>query len=119
MHSTRQTGYLSFYFGLAAFSTFLAFILALVIRTRLLWAVVGFSSIYLLIASIQGYITWIFPTLNIPLQHYLSSITTLVSYAFLIWVSAESLDLKKHLPKIPGFNSQVQLIKLGLEGKLR
>lgn len=124
MHSTRQTGYLSFYFGLAAFSTFLAFILALVIRTRLLWAVVGFSSIYLLIASIQGYITWIFPTLNIPLQHYLSSITTLVSYAFLIWVSAESLDLKKHLPKIYKIMlaamlvilAQLSFIPLGLYG---
>lgn len=100
VHSTRQTAYLSFYFGLTALSTFLAFVLAVVMRTRLLWAVVGFSSIYILIASIQGYITWVFPTLNFPLQHYLSSITTLVSYAFLIWVSAESLDLKKYLPKI-------------------
>lgn len=99
VYSTQQTGYLSFYFGLTAFSSLLAIILALIIRSRLLWAVTGFSSVYILIACIQGYVTWIFPNLNFPLQHYLTNFTSLVSYALLIWVSAESLDLNKYFPK--------------------
>ena len=123
-YSAKQTGYLSFYFGLTAFSTFLALILAVVMRTRLLWSVVSFSSIYILTACIQGYITWIFPNLKFPLQHYLTSITSLVSYAFLIWVSSESLNLKKHLPKIYKLMlvamflimAQVLFIPLGLYG---
>lgn len=99
-YAAVQTGYLSFYFGLAAISTFLAIILAFIIRSRLMWAVTGFSSVYILIACIQGYFTWLFPNINFPLQHYLTNFTSLVSYALLIWVSAESLDLNKHLPKL-------------------
>lgn len=99
-YTTKQTNYLSFYFGLTFLSTFLAVILAVTMRTRLLWSVVGFSSVYILIACIQGYVTWLFPNLKFPLQHYLTSITSIISYSFLIWVSTESLDLKKHLPKI-------------------
>lgn len=99
-YAAAQTGYLSFYFGLAAISTFLAVILAFIIRSRLMWAVTGFSSVYILIACIQGYFTWLFPNINFPLQHYLTNFTSLVSYALLIWVSAESLDLKKYLPKL-------------------
>ncbi len=99
-YSTKQTSNLSFYLGLSFLSTFLAVILAIMLRTRLLWSVVGFSSIYILIACIQGYATWLLPNITFALQHYLTNITSLTSYAFLIWVSTESLNIKKHLPLI-------------------
>lgn len=124
-YTAKQTSYLSFYLGLAAISTFLAVVLAFIIRSRLLWAVTGYSSVYLLIASIQGYVTWLLPSISFPLQHYSTSIASLISYAFLIWVSVEALNLKTYLPKIYKFMlgfmllivSQVVLTPLDLYGK--
>jgi len=124
-YTAKQTSYLSFYLGLAAISTFLAVVLAFIIRSRLLWAVTGYSSVYVLIASIQGYVTWLLPNINFPLQHYLTNISSLISYAFLIWVSVEALNLKSYLPKIYKFMlgfmllviSQTALIPLDFYGQ--
>ena len=109
-YAAKQTGYLSFYLGLTALSSLLAVILAFIIRSRLLWAVTGFSSVYILIACIQGYVTWLLPNINFPLQHYLTNAASIFSYALLIWVSAEALDLKKHLPKIYNLMLAVMLV---------
>lgn len=97
-HAARTTSFWSFYFGLAAISSLLALVLAIILRTRLLWLVTAFSAPYLLVASIQGYINWSFMGIGVPLQHYLTSALMLISFALLMWLSSEILELKRHLP---------------------
>ncbi len=97
-HASRTTAFWSFYFGLAAISTLLAFILAIVLRGRLLWSVTAFSVTYLFVASIQGYLNWLLPDFGVPLQHYLTSVLTLTSYIVLLWLCVETVNMKQHLP---------------------
>src|SRR5690606_11420138 len=42
-HAVRSTSFWSFYFGLAALSSLLALVLAIILRTRLLWLITAFS----------------------------------------------------------------------------
>ncbi len=97
-HAARSASFWSFYFGLAAISSLLALILAIVMRSRLLWAVTIFSSTYLFVASINGYVNWIFMGLGVPIQHYLTSVLTITSFALLMWLSSETINLRQHLP---------------------
>lgn len=97
-HASRETSFWSFYFGLAAISSLLAFILAIVLGGRLLWSVTAFSVTYLFVASIQGYLNWLLPDIGIPLQHYLTSVLTLTSYIILLWLCVETVNMKQHLP---------------------
>lgn len=96
-HASRSTSFWSFYFGLAALSTLLAVIMAIIIRTYLLWSAASFAVVYVLIISIQGYVNWIFPNLAFPLQHYATSVFSLCIYAVLFWMSSEILNLREKL----------------------
>lgn len=98
-HATRSTSFWSFYFGLAAMSTTLALVLAIVIGGTLLWSAVAFSTTFLLVAAIQGYISWLLPPFGAELQHYLTGILTLSSYSTLLWLSAETAYLRRLLPR--------------------
>lgn len=97
-HASRSTSFWSFYFGLAALSSLLALILALTLRTYLLWTATVFSAAYLFVASIQGYIHWVFPSIGFPVQHYATSALALISFALLMWMSTETINLREHLP---------------------
>jgi len=97
-HAARSTSFWSFYFGLAALSSLLALVLALVLRTHLLWTATVFSVGYVFVASIQGYVNWVFPLAGIPLQHYATSALVLISFAVLMWMSSETINLREHLP---------------------
>ena len=97
-HATATTSFWSFYFGLVTISSILAIILAVVLGGRLLWSVAAFSVTYVFVASIQGYINWLVPSLGVPLQHYLTSALTLTSYVLLLWLCVETVDMKRHLP---------------------
>lgn len=101
--AARQTAFWSFYFGLAAVSGGLAFLLAFLIRSRLLWSVSIFSLSYLLTACIQGYVDWVFGTAFIHLQHYLTSVFTLLAYSSILWMSCEALNFREHLPRLYTF----------------
>ncbi|MDR9468351.1 ATP-binding protein [Marinospirillum sp.] len=96
--SSRATAFWSFYFGLAGLSSLLALLLAILLRTRLLWSATALTSGYLLVACVQGYISWLFPATHIPWQHYATSFFSLTSFAVLIWMSSETLDLRHKLP---------------------
>lgn len=96
-HAARSTSFWSFYLGLAALSSLLALILALTLRIRLLWLLTAFSVPYLVVASVQGYLNWSFIGLQVPLQHYLTSPLILISYALLMWLCSETLDLRQRL----------------------
>lgn len=98
-NEVRATAYWSFYFGLAALSSLLALILALILGGRMLWSVATFPVSYLLVASVQGFIHWNIPFIGSVLQHYLTSVLTLVTYALLIWVCSETLNFRKLLPR--------------------
>lgn len=93
-----STAFWSFYFGLAALSTLIALILAIILRTYLLWSATVFAVSYLLVISVQGYISWLFPSLTWPLQHYLTSVCSLSTYAVLMWMSTEMINLRERLP---------------------
>ncbi|WP_298450584.1 ATP-binding protein [uncultured Marinobacter sp.] len=93
-HATRSTSFWSFFLGLATLSTTLALVLAIVIGGTLLWSAVAFSTSFLLVAAIQGYISWLLPQFGAELQHYLTGILTLSSYSTLLWLSAETARLR-------------------------
>lgn len=97
-HAARSTSLWSFYFGLAALSSLLALVLALILRTHLLWTATAFSVAYVFVASVQGYVNWVLPVLGIPLQHYATSVFILISFAVLMWMSSETINLRQHLP---------------------
>lgn len=97
-HAARSTSFWSFYFGLAALSSLLALVLALILRTHLLWTATAFSVAYMFVASVQGYVDWVLPVLAIPLQHYATSVLILLSFAVLMWMSSEIVNLRQHLP---------------------
>ena len=96
--ASRATAFWSFYFGLATLSALLALVLAVVLRTRLLWSVTGMSAAYVLVACIQGYLAWMIPGIGWRLQHYLTSLFTLAAYGLLLWMASEALQLRRRLP---------------------
>ena len=98
--TTRSTGFWSFYFGLAAISVCLAILLAIAINQRFLWAICTFSLTYVLVACIEGFISWITAPWLPNLQHYLTSIFSLVSFAALLWLWAEALNLSLRWPTL-------------------
>lgn len=98
--ATKSTTFWSFYLGLATLSALLAIVLAIVVGGSLLWSAAAFSSSFILIASVQGFINWVFPSFGVPLQHYLTSMTSLMAYATILWLCAESFSLRQYLPRI-------------------
>lgn len=89
-----------FYFGLAVLSSVLALYLALAFGNRLLWSIFSFSVSYLVVACIQGHVDWLLPATGFHVQHYLTSISVLLAYPTLLWVAAEGLRLREHLPRV-------------------
>ena len=98
--SLRSDSFWGFYFGLASLSTALVLYLALLYRSRLLWSVFSFSVSYLVVASIQGYVDWLFPWPQLHLQHYLTGTSILLSYPTLIWMASETIGLRDHFPRM-------------------
>ena len=112
--ASRTTSFWSFYFGLAALSSLLALLLSLVLKTRLLWSATAFSLLYGFVACIQGYVNWLLPTTGIPVQHYATSVLTLVSYSVLMWMSSETINLRRDLPWAHRILSYSSVITLSL-----
>lgn len=98
--AAKSTSFWSFYLGLATLSTVLALVLAIILGGPLLWSATVFSCSFLLVAAIRGYVNWVAPTTGIPLQHYLTSVTTLTAYASMLWLCAEAIYLREHLPRV-------------------
>lgn len=94
----RATSFWSAYFGLAALSSLMALTLAIVLKKRLLWSATAMSVSYALVACIQGYVVWLVPGIGRLLQHYLTGSLTLLSYATVLWMAVEALELRKRLP---------------------
>ena len=67
---------------------------------RLLWSIFTFSVSYVVVACIQGHVDWLLPATGFHLQHYLTSISVLLAYPTLLWVAAEGLRLREHLPRV-------------------
>ena len=95
--ASRSTSFWSFYFGLATLSALLALILAITLRTYLLWSATAFVVTYALVACVQGYVNWLLPHLQFPVQHYATSFGSIASYAVLLWMSSETLNLRQKL----------------------
>lgn len=98
-YSGNAIAFWSFYLGIALLSALLAIVLAVLLKTPLLWAASAFSSAYLLVASVQGFWIWLFPQ-ALAWQHYSTSIFTMTTYAALMWLSSEILLLRQQLPRI-------------------
>jgi signal transduction histidine kinase len=99
-HASRDTAFWSFYFGLAGLSTGLALLLALLTRRKLAWLLCLFSSTYLLVACIQGYVDWLMGPSTLHLQHYMTSVLTLTSYGCLFWMCSEALNTREYVPRL-------------------
>ncbi|WP_142467487.1 sensor histidine kinase [Klebsiella spallanzanii] len=111
VHSaTLNTAFWSFYFGLAVIASGIALWLAVVLRRRLLWGTCLFSLNYPLVAALHGYPEWLFGNALLPLQDYMISCLSLVSYATALWLHSEVFDLKKNMPRL----HQLLLAAIGL-----
>lgn len=98
-HAAHDTTFWSFYLGLGALSSALALLLAIGLRTRLLWSVMPFSLAFLLVACIQGFVGWSPHAWRMELQHYLTGTLTLLGHPALAWMCIEALDLRRHFPR--------------------
>lgn len=94
----RATSLWGGYFGLAVLSSLMALAMAIVLKQRLLWSVTAMSAAYGLVACVQGYVAWLVPDIGWLLQHYLTGSLTLLSYAAVLWMAAETLGLRNRLP---------------------
>lgn len=97
-HAARTTSFWAFYLGIAAIASLLALTLAALLRSKRLWSITAVSSGYGLVACVQGYVAWVVPSIGLTLQHYLTSIFTLTSYAALLWMSTEVMQFKEKIP---------------------
>jgi len=98
--SALSTAFWSFYFGLAAFATGLALLMATWLHRRLAWAMAAFSLTYVLVACVQGFVGWLFSAWWPSAQHYLTATLTLWAYASVLWLCAESLDYRTLRPRL-------------------
>ncbi|SUQ57092.1 Sensor histidine kinase YycG [Raoultella terrigena] len=122
--ATIDTAFWSFYFGLAIIASGIALWLAIALRRRLLWGICLFSLNYPLVAALHGYPEWLFGQAVLPVQDYMISCLSLLSYATALWLHAEVFDLKKNMPRLyrllllaVGLNVVLQLsIPLGFYG---
>lgn len=110
----KGNSFWGFYFGIAALSTFLVITLALLLGSRLLWSAVGFSTTFILIAAIQGYIGWLIPHIGMQLQHYLTSVMTITSFSAVLWLCSEAINFRQQLPKIYKLMISLSIIKITL-----
>jgi len=90
----------SFYFGRAVIASGIALWLAVALRRRLLWGICLFSLNYPLVAALHGYPEWLFGDALLPVQDYMISCLSLVSYATALWLHSEVFDLKKNMPRL-------------------
>lgn len=114
-HAASSSSFWSFYFGLALISSTIAFLLALLLKQRLFWAIFLFSLTFILVACVEGYIAWIFGGAGIYFQHYLTSILTLLAYTSLLWMCTETVNIKKNMPRIHRFIMLTVVINLLLQ----
>ncbi|MFA7952401.1 sensor histidine kinase [Klebsiella oxytoca] len=123
--ATLDTAFWSFYFGLAVIASGIALWLAVALRRRLLWGICLFSLNYPLVAALHGYPEWLFGDALLPVQDYMISCLSLVSYATALWLHSEVFDLKKNMPRLHqlllaaiGLNIALQIsISLGFYGR--
>lgn len=123
--ATLDTAFWSFYFGLAVIASGIALWLAVALRRRLLWGICLFSLNYPLVAALHGYPEWLFGDALLPVQDYMISCLSLVSYATALWLHSEVFDLKKNMPRLHqlllaaiGLNIALQIsIPLGFYGR--
>lgn len=108
--ATLDTAFWSFYFGLAVIASGIALWLAVALRRRLLWGICLFSLNYPLVAALHGYPEWLFGDALLPVQDYMISCLSLVSYATALWLHSEVFDLKKNMPR----QHQLLLAAIGL-----
>ncbi len=97
-HASSSNAFWSFYFGLAFVSTVLALTLAVILKARLFWSIFLFSLNFILVAAVQGYIAWVIGLSGIYIQHYLTSVLTLLGYTSLLWMCTEVLGINKKFP---------------------
>lgn len=84
-----------------------------------------FSLNYPLVAALHGYPEWLFGDALLPVQDYMISCLSLVSYATALWLHSEVFDLKKNMPRLHqlllaaiGLNIALQIsIPLGFYGR--
>jgi signal transduction histidine kinase len=99
-HATRESTKWGIYFGVAAFSVVLCLGLALLIRSRKLWALASFSVAYVLVASNQGFMGWLVFPGQTQLVHLLPGLSVFLGQAATLWLMKETLDLREHLPRL-------------------
>lgn len=111
-YAARDTSFWSFHFGVGALSSVIALLLAMGLKSRLLWSVLPFSTTYLLVAGIQGFLGWGDIQWRVTLQHYLTGVLTLLGYPALLWMCTEALDLRQYFPRL--YKAMLMGISIGL-----
>jgi len=111
-YATRDSVFWAFFLGMSVLSSALSLLLAVGLKSRLLWSVVPFSVGYLLVACIQGYVGWSGAAWRVNVQHYMIGVLTLLGYPALLWMCVEALDLRRHFPR--GYRLALGGVAMGL-----
>lgn len=111
-YASRDSVFWSFHFGVGMLSSAIAIMLAIGLRSRLLWSVLPFSATYLLVACVQGFVGWSDAQWRVTLQHYLTGVLTLLGYPALLWMCTEALNMRQHFPRV--YKATLACIAIGL-----
>ncbi|PXK73555.1 sensor histidine kinase [Klebsiella variicola] len=122
--ATLDTAVWSFYFGIAIVIMLFSLTLAFLFQRLLLWSISLFSLVYILVASLHGYIEWIFGIKILVYENYMVSILSLFAYTIVLWLYNDVFNLKVNMPwlnkllvVITTFNVFIQLsIPFGFYG---
>lgn len=100
VNATREVAQWGVYFGVALLSTLLALGLALLVRSRKLWALCLLPVAYVLVASNQGFVGWLLLPNSPTIVHMLPGFSVLLGQAATLWLIKETLDFREHLPRL-------------------
>lgn len=99
-HATHDALFWGAYFGVALVAMAMVIGLAAYLRNAKLASIGAFVLGFLLVASNQGYLSWLVFPRQIAWGHHLSGLLVLWSQAASLWLIARSLDLHQHHPRL-------------------
>lgn len=99
-HATHDAMFWGAYFGVGLLAMAMVMGLAIYLRSAKLAAIGVFVTGFLLVASNQGYLSWLWFPNQIQLGHQAGGVLVLLSQSASLWLVAFTLDFRHHRPRV-------------------
>ncbi len=99
-HATEDALLWGAYFGVGLLAMAMVMGLAFYLRSPKLGAIGVFATGFLLVASNQGYLSWLLFPGQIQLGHQAGGVLVLLSQSASLWLVAFTLDFRQHRPRL-------------------